>query len=61
MMMMSLIELNKKAWNESDKDESQGFYLVGHLKWPSREAFNKALKELYDSVKPIREEYEEKK
>lgn len=56
---MSLYELNDKAWYESkDIDCSKTIVVIGNLKWPSQEAFKKALKELYDSIKPIRSENE---
>ena len=49
---MSLIELNAKAWDESKgKNCEDTMIIVGNLKWPSKESFDKAMKELYDSVK----------
>jgi hypothetical protein len=52
---MSLIELNAKAWDESKGINCEKtMIIVGKLKWPSQEAFDKALKELYDSVKRYR-------
>jgi hypothetical protein len=49
---MSLYELNAKAWDASKGvDTSNTMIVVGNLKWPSQEAFDKALKELYNSVK----------
>ena len=49
---MSLIELNAKAWDASKGINCEKtMIIVGNLKWPSQEAFDKALKELYDSVK----------
>jgi hypothetical protein len=47
---MSLIELNAKAWDASKGINCEKtMVIVGILKWPSQEAFDKALKELYDS------------
>ena len=47
---MSLIELNAKAWDLSKGINCEKtIIVVGNLKWPSKEAFDKALKELYDS------------
>lgn len=57
---MCLIELNAKAWNESKNIDSDKFITIGKLTWPSKEAFDKALKELYDSIKAYKN-YEEKK
>jgi hypothetical protein len=49
---MSLVELNAKAWDASKGiDTSSTMIVVGNLKWPSQEAFDNALKELYNSVK----------
>lgn len=49
---MSLYELNAKAWDESKGINCENtMIIVGNLKWPSQEAFDKAMKELYDSVK----------
>jgi hypothetical protein len=49
---MSLYELNAKAWDKADPYESQKtMVIVGNLKWPSKQAFDEALKELYDSLK----------
>jgi hypothetical protein len=49
---MSLYELNAKAWDESKgKNCEDTMIIVGQLKWPSQEAFDNAMKELYNSVK----------
>ena len=53
---MSLYELNAKAWDASKgKNCEDTMIIVGNLKWPSQEAFDKAMKELYDSVKAYEE------
>jgi hypothetical protein len=52
---MSIVELNAKAWDESKGINCEDtMIIVGNLKWPSQEAFDKAMKELYDSVKKYR-------
>lgn len=56
---MSLYELNAKAWDASKGiDCSKTIVVIGNLKWPSKKAFDKAMKELYDSVKPSRNKNE---
>ena len=53
---MSLIELNAKAWDASRGTNCEDtMIIVGNLKWPSKEAFDNALKELYNSVKAYKE------